>query len=60
MMFYQKQNVALLKPGVLRLSKMIDIYVYNGDIRPAPGQTRLVMVVVPMAKNTFSLTIFLF
>jgi hypothetical protein len=44
----------------LNLQKIIDIYVYNGDFRPAPGQKRLVMVVIPMVKNTFSLTAFLF
>ena len=71
-LFYQKQNVQGCSPAqaghsyqisiydALYLSILIDINVYNGEFRPAPGQKRLVMVMVPMVKNTFSLTTFLF
>ena len=72
MLFYQKQNIQGCSPAqaghsyqlsiydTLHLSILIDIYVYNGEFRPAPGQKRLVMVMIPMVKNTFSLTTFLF
>jgi hypothetical protein len=73
MLLYQKQNVQGYSPAQAGNSYQLSIYdtlhlyknligicVYNGDIRPAPGQTRLVMVVVPMVKNTFSPTTFCF
>jgi hypothetical protein len=49
-MFYQKQNIQGCSPAqaghsyqlsiydTLHLSILIDIYVYNGELRPAPGQ----------------------
>ena len=72
MLFYQKQNMLGCIPAqaghsyqlslydTLHLSILIDIYAYNGEFRPAPGQKRLMMVMIPMVKNTFSLTTFLF
>jgi hypothetical protein len=64
MLFYQKQNIKGRSPAqsgnsyqlsiyeTLCLSKIIDdIYVYNGDFRPAPGQKRLVMVMITMVEK---------
>ena len=72
MLLYQKQNIQGCTPDqaghsyqlyiydTLHLSKRIHISVYNGEIRPAPGQKRLVMVVIPMVKNSFFFITFLF
>ena len=72
MLLYQKQNIQGCTPDqaghsyqlyiydALHLSKRIHISVYNGEIRPAPGQKRLVMVMIPMVKNSFFFITFLF
>jgi hypothetical protein len=69
---YQKQNIQGCSPAqaghsyqlsiydTLHLSILIGIYVYNGDFRPAPGQKRLVMVLIPMVKTHFHSQLFCF
>jgi hypothetical protein len=62
-------DIALLKPDIpinflfiapCTSQKLLKIYIYNGDFKPEPGQKRLMMVMVPMVENAFSLTTFLF